>query len=470
MSKLTREDDSLQPPQVSINDLIEELVVGQMNTRMYWNDHPRVQASISELSNLLPALLDHHDRTALDIHVAGDHIVFDRRPLMGVSIAAIRLIEALRERRAGGLRIERGVSDDDYRNLFQFLTDRPDETATLEHHNAEFVRKDCRGIQLLEPTHLVEEDDAPTKGQRISISVHQRMVHTLQETTISMSRGGMIHFDQSRACISSVLDRLNDGKVGSMLSATRYERYDAYTFGHSVRVAVLALTFARTLTDNPDLLNRIGVAALLHDVGKVRVPFEILHCKTRLDAEQQREMQKHAEYGAEILLDHDNCDPMAYAAAFGHHMSESGKGYPNLLHRPSVSLVTRIIKICDVFEALTAVRPYKASMSSLRAFRIMMGMEDSFDRVMLKRFIKAIGVYPAGAQVKLSTGEAGIVIEQSSDLFRPVIEIDTTQEGELISEGDRTELDLSRALEQGSGCASCVVERVLENAEFAPSI
>jgi putative nucleotidyltransferase with HDIG domain len=469
MSKLTREDDSPQPPQVSINDLIEELVVGLMNTRMYWNDHPRVQASISELSNLLPTLLDHHDRTALEVRLVGDHLVFDRRPLMGVSIAAIRLIEALRERRAGGLRLEQDLSEDDYRNLFQFLTDRPDETATLEHHNAEFVRKGCRGIRLLEPTNLVE-DDPPTKGQRISISVHQNMVNTLQETTISMSRGGMIHFDQSQACISSVLESLSDGRVGSMLSATRYERYDAYTFGHSVRVAVLALTFARTLTDNPDLLNRIGVAALLHDVGKVRVPFEILHCKTRLDAEQRREMQKHAEYGAEILLDHDNCDPMAYAAAFGHHMGESGTGYPNLLHRPSVSLVTRIIKICDVFEALTAVRPYKDSMSSLRAFRIMMGMEDSFDRVMLKRFIKAIGVYPAGAQVKLSTGEEGIVIEQSTDLFRPIIEIDTTQEGELLSEEERTELDLSRALEQGSGCASCVVERVLENADFAPSI
>src|SRR5262249_17314636 len=142
-----------------------------------------------------------------------------------------------------------------------------------------------------------------------------------------------------------------------------------------IRVCLMALNYARAFTNDQEFLLRVGSAALLHDVGKARVPFEVLHCKGRLSAEHRREMERHPELGAEILLDSKGVDPMAVTAAFGHHKTTSYGGYPKTLHQAQLSTVTKIVKVCDVFESLTAVRPYKPAMSPVRAYRIMMSMQ-----------------------------------------------------------------------------------------------
>ena len=271
---------------------------------------------------------------------------------------------------------------------------------------------------------------------------------------ISLCHGGSVDFALSQGCVEGILHSF-DSTTGSasMFGAVRYEKYDAYTFGHSIRVAVLALTFARTMTDDMSLLNRIGVAALLHDVGKARVPFEVLHCRTRLDDEQRREMQKHPEYGAEILLDHTGCDPMAIGAAFGHHLDPQGNGYPKMLHHPRVSLVTQIVKLCDVFEALTAVRPYKAAMPPARAFRIMMDMGDAFDRRLLRRFIAAVGVYPQGTRLLLSDGREATVVAQTELVQAPRVRIETDTDGDALDPERCEEKNIAELMRKSEGCA-----------------
>jgi HD-GYP domain-containing protein (c-di-GMP phosphodiesterase class II) len=220
----------------------------------------------------------------------------------------------------------------------------------------------------------------------------------------------------------------------AMLSLARYEQYDAFTFGHSIRVCFLALDFARTMTQDEALLQRIGLAALLHDVGKAWVPFEILHAKGRLSPEERAEMERHTTYGAEILLGAEACDPLAVATAFGHHRMRQGGGYPRTIHEARQSTVLKIVKICDVYEALTAVRPYKPRMSPTRAYRLMLSMEGHFDRALLRHFISTNGFYPTGGRVRLSTGDTARVSRQTADPCRPVVDIEVMRDGEIVAQ------------------------------------
>jgi HD-GYP domain-containing protein (c-di-GMP phosphodiesterase class II) len=457
--------DANQPAiELTINDFVDELVIALVNARIYQEDHPRVREPIAEVRRLLPELCSQHDRSKIEIRVADNQLVFEERPLIGASLSAPRLINAVRDWSAGGIAFERDASEDDLHSALVVLMARAEEDAKRSHDraNEQLARRNCRGVRLLAP---FDDEQAPQDREQranVPISLYQNIVDLLQDTTISLCHGGLIQFEKSQSCIEQVLRNLQSDPAG-LFSAVRYERYDAYTFGHSIRVCILALNFAKTLTSDQALLNRVGVAALLHDVGKAKVPFDVLHCRTRLSPEQRREMEKHPTHGAEILLDHHDCDPMAYGAAFGHHIGNDGQGYPKLLRSAPVSLVTKIVKICDVYEALTAERPYKPSMSPVRAFRIMIGMGDAFDRSLLRRFIVANGVFPSGSQVRLSNGEQARVLQQTGDLLRPVVEIHTNAHGEALDAERRELVDLSQPHGRVQGCS---VELVLRNADL----
>ena len=260
--------------------------------------------------------------------------------------------------------------------------------------------------------------------------------------TVSVCRGGRIDFAPVQAQAEALLKQLHS-KDEPLLGLARQDQYDAFTFGHSVRVAILAMHFARALTDDHDLLIRIGTAGLLHDVGKSLIPFEILHSTKTLSEEERRQMNRHAELGAECLLGHQDSDPLAIAAAFGHHRSPDGSGYPRTTHKYETDMVTRIVKICDVFEALTAARPYKQPMSPIRAYRVMLAMGDKLDRRLMRRFIEVNGIYPVGQFVGLGTGEVAVVRAQSGDPLRPTVAvIDSVLDQDLVSDEQQL-LDLS---------------------------
>jgi HD-GYP domain-containing protein (c-di-GMP phosphodiesterase class II) len=241
----------------------------------------------------------------------------------------------------------------------------------------------------------------------------------------------------------------------------RYERYDAFTFGHSVRVCALAIDFASQLERDPRLLLRIGTAALLHDIGKVGIAPEVLHHRGRLSPEQRREMERHAALGSAILLEQKDIDDVAVAVSHGHHQNLDGTGYPADRLSIEHSVVTRLIRICDVYEALTAVRPYKGAMSPIQAFRVMLESPGTFDPALLRRFIAATGAYPSGSEVELSDGRIARVAGQSGEILRPVVRPERAASGETLDERDRRELDLA-----SPECAGIRVARLLERASL----
>jgi hypothetical protein len=133
---------------------------------------------------------------------------------------------------------------------------------------------------------------------------------------------------------------------------------------------------------------------------------------------------------------------MADTAAFGHHRTRGEQAYPKTAHQHRLGTVSEMIKLCDVYEALTAARPYKEAMPPIRAYRIMIGMADAFDRRLLRRFIEVIGAYPSGQLVELGTGEQARVIRQTADPFAPTVRVITDADGNPLDHDDQPTIEL----------------------------
>jgi putative nucleotidyltransferase with HDIG domain len=299
------------------------------------------------------------------------------------------------------------------------------------------------GVRFLPPYAADAAAVAGDVEEPSAVTVHQSTVDLLQETTIAVCQGRELDLQH----VAGVVEGMTSGlarQAGWLHAMAHYPDHDFFTFGHSIRVALLALDVARSTGADPALLQRIGVAALLHDVGKALVPWEVLHKRGPLSADERQVMQRHPVLGAGVLLSNRGSDPLAVAAAYGHHRTTDGRGYPRSCGEFEQGLVTRLVKICDVYEALTAVRPYKPAMSPSRAFRVMLDMPGHFDPELLRHFVRTVGLHPAGTRVRLDDGSIARVLGQTGDLHRPIVEV-VERGGEAVAPEDRAPFDLSTA-------------------------
>lgn len=438
----------LSAPPATAGQLIDQLVAALVNVRIYAPSHPRVVNSITAVQKHLRDLGETWREDPVRIGMADGMLFFRRRPLLGSSIGSSRLIEALRRLEAGGIELGVAAGNDDVVALVMALGNRHPDGTTWAHVNRDFTERQLRHVQLL-PRY--SEGDAEIGGKdaaeqvarlRVAMGAFQGVIDLLQDVTVSVCRGGQIDFGAVQEHATEVLDhlRLDDGPL---LNLSRHGQYDAFTFGHSARTTVLTLTLARTLFTDRELLTRIGIAAMLHDVGKALVPFELLHVQRPLTVDELAEVHRHPQLGAELLLDHRGSDPLAVAAAFGHHHSAAGHGYPCTLHDHQTSVVTEMIKICDVYEALTAARPHRRPMSPIRAYRLMVSMGNRFDRALLRRFVEHHGIYPVGQRVLLQNGEHALVRAQTRVPTAPLVELLTDEHGVEIDPGQRQCVDLA---------------------------
>src|SRR5690606_28642338 len=160
---------------------------------------------------------------------------------------------------------------------------------------------------------------------------------------------------------------------------------------------------------------------------------EILFKRGRLEPEEWQWMAQHPRLGAQILIEqHESVDPRTIGAAFCHHMRPDGSGYPEPLMPTRPSATSRLIRVCDVFEALTAVRPYKRAMTPIEAFAIMFRNEQDFDPLWLRRFAKTLGLFPIGTRVEMVDGSQAIVDRQTDDITKPSVKLLSGPGGECL--------------------------------------
>lgn len=207
------------------------------------------------------------------------------------------------------------------------------------------------------------------------------------------------------------------------IGITELKSYDDYTYHHSLSVAVLSVAIGIGMGLDEDQLEKLGLSAILHDIGKLMIDVSLINKPYRLTPDEFITVSQHSKFGGEYLQRLNLVDADVYSGVLYHHEKLNGTGYPYGIKGKAIPLFARIIAVADVYDALTSNRPYRKPAQPFEAFEYIMGGVDShFDFEVVQAFAKKIAPYPNGSCVHLSNGDVGIVIDTNPDFpLRPMV-------------------------------------------------
>ncbi len=266
------------------------------------------------------------------------------------------------------------------------------------------------------------------------VSVHEeveqaRKIHTKAKAAVTSMfqearMGKALQLDEIGTLVDDISMSITRNPE-AFLSLSRLKNKDNYTYLHSVAVCALMIALGKQMDLDPALTKDLGMAGLLHDVGKMMIPDEVLNKPGRLTDEEFMIVKNHPLQGWEILKGSEGVCSMALDVCLHHHERVDGAGYPDKLSGEALSLFARMGAVCDVYDAITSNRCYKAGWEPAEAIRKMAEwQEGQFDSIVFHAFVKTIGIYPSGTLVKLKSTRLAVVLEQSEkSLLTPVVKV-----------------------------------------------
>lgn len=337
------------------------------------------------------------------------------------------------------------------------------ETGFLFHHfliktdkQIEKIRRYCSHVYI--DTDKGEDVMTAVSAGEADKKIEQEMKETIQQTLIrEPSPEDKINFDieikeakkaytQSKEVIKNVMHDIRMGRIISsgdakkavnnmtdsimrnrdaLLCLTQLKSKDEYTSFHSINVCILCLAFGRHMGYSEIELKSLGIGALLHDTGKMKIPQEILNKPGNLTDNEFEIMKKHPVYSAEILGKTAGIPQKSIVVAIQHHERHNGTGYPNGLKGEQIDVFGSLSSIADVYDAITSNRVYHNALLPHEALKRMYEWgEKDFHKGLIEQFIKCVGIYPPGTVIKLQTGEIGIVISVNrANVLKPRVAV-----------------------------------------------
>jgi HD-GYP domain-containing protein (c-di-GMP phosphodiesterase class II) len=213
---------------------------------------------------------------------------------------------------------------------------------------------------------------------------------------------------------------------GAIISLARLKTSDDYTYMHSVAVCALMVALSQQLGLNEADTREAGLAGLVHDLGKALMPLEVLNKPGALTPAEFAIMKGHPQAGHGLLLEARGVGPVSLDVCLHHHEKVNGRGYPHGLAGEQISLFARMGAVCDVYDAITSNRPYKAGWDPAESLQKMAlwAREGHFDQAVFQAFVKGIGIYPTGSLVKLTSERLAVVVDQGpGSLLKPLVRV-----------------------------------------------
>lgn len=246
-----------------------------------------------------------------------------------------------------------------------------------------------------------------------------RAKQLLKDQFAAVRLGGSLDVAALTAVAQDISASMRRNKF-ALIGLTRLREKHEYTFVHSIAVSALMIGLGRELKLESPMVEALGLAGLLHDIGKSQVPVEVLDKPGPLDDDEWSKVVTHPERGHAILKRIPGVSSVVLDVCAHHHERLDGSGYPMRLYGEQISLASRIAAICDVYDALTSRRAYKDSRPPADAFAWMLKTRGHFDPTLLRRFRALIGMFPAGTLVRLQRGRLGVVLnEPAADAICP---------------------------------------------------
>jgi putative nucleotidyltransferase with HDIG domain len=401
------------------DDLVRRLGAAVRSAQLYSAGHPIVVRSITALTDSLA--IAHATTPSLAIGIVGDDLVVGDIP---VPRAAENMGELLRRLQQAGVErivVERGVEPAEITRLIQVLAAAdPDQVAGLG------ALRHIRVGRL----QVEERVDAPVGDIATFKRLYDDAVSVAERLWDTTGAEGKPDADASRGIVDSLAQAVAQNRT-ALLALTALKNYDNYTFTHMVTVSILTMGQARGLGIDGALLREFGLAALMHDIGKVKTPTEILNKPDKLDDGELEIMKKHTVDGAQILRRTPEMPTLAPIVAFEHHLRLDGSGYPEKVNRGQLNLATMLCGVADVYDAMRSQRPYQQAFPTDRILAVLQRNDGKqFDQNLVRRFAQLVGIYPAGNLVRLRTGEIAVVTRTyAPDPYRPRVKVLRTADG-----------------------------------------
>jgi putative nucleotidyltransferase with HDIG domain len=236
--------------------------------------------------------------------------------------------------------------------------------------------------------------------------------------------GKAVNNEVAKAVVEDIAESVSRNG-GALISLARLKTADDYTYMHSVAVCALMVALARQLKMSDDEVRAAGFAGLLHDIGKMAVPLEVLNKPGKLTDEEFALVKKHPEEGVRLLHEGGVTDEAVIDVCLHHHEKTNGTGYPKGLDITQISRLAKMGAVCDVYDAITSNRPYKAGWDPAQSLKQMASWANGhFDPQIFQAFVSSLGIYPTGSLVLLDNNFLAVVVDQSAEsLLKPQVKV-----------------------------------------------
>jgi HD-GYP domain-containing protein (c-di-GMP phosphodiesterase class II) len=447
-------------------EAIRLIGVARKRAQIYPSHHPAVSEIVMKLVRVVMEILEM--RPAVSFNIAKGEIFLDEIPLTNATLTHSEFVGLSVAKAMSTLTFRAGITDEEMKKFVELLSGRQtDQVAEREPSFQErLVEKGVEHIQVgalvsLGELNLLEGVSTP--AEQDARSNRDQALELVWETYHDLLAGKAIDYENVELAVKGIVRALlEDREVYRHL--VDIKDYHNYTFNHVVNVAVLSLLFGADLGLSTEQLDSLGVAAFLHDAGKLNVPVDLLRKPDKLTDEEWAVMQRHPAEGALMLLEQCGHQNIGVTVALEHHARYDLSGYPKMASSRKLHLFSRIVSLSDVYDALTSDRSYRRGMMPDQAAAIILsGSGKDFDPALAKLFIQSVGVYPHNCAVLLTNGETAVVHETNpDDPVRPKVR---------LARGDNEIIDL-RGTDIGiSKCVDTAITNArAEDTELAEKI
>ncbi len=400
--------------------LLRYLATASKHLVMFPPEHPIVKRGLEDLVQVVDLLL--RDRDVVTFQIYSDTFFLDNQMLPEESLRNAGLLTTCLDRNVGLFALRRGITDAEVHAFVGLLT--TPVLAVRTAGGAEAVLK-AKGVQRIT---VGPPRDAPPTDMPVEVeptSAYEAGHTVVHELRAKAARHQPLDMNKARVFLSAAIEVVLDNRTAflTLMSGKSYDESSSY---HAVNVAILALLLGTRLGLEQDALMALGMGALLHDIGKVRVPQDLVNRATELSPQDQEVLARHPIHGGDILRDLDGLGRVAAICALEHHAHYDGTGYPSLPAASRPHLFARIVAVADAYDTVTSARrgTQRALRPDLAMKWIAAGLGSIYDPVLGKVFLWMMNVYPVGSVVQLDSGEIAVVLRPSeAHVDRPVVQV-----------------------------------------------
>ncbi len=425
----------IDPVRKTAEQTVVALARAMKNVSFYEVTHPVVAGVVKEIATDLDFLLENQPEFV--IKFSNGYVVIQDTPLLGQHTSIGNLVGACHRRDVDTIVLRQGTTEDELSQLVEVLAADPTEVEAAGGAPQALAARGVRRISIQKLVSRSHDEGSSVPELSAWSWIYTTALDVIRGAANEVRTGRSIDIGSVQSSVREIVDDIV-GERSIVYSLNWMKGMDEYTFVHALHICILAIELGREIGLPRDRLEELGTATLLHDVGKIFVPLEILRKPAKLNEEEFAVISRHPTDGALVLTRESELPPVAAVVAFEHHMHMDRSGYPKMRYPRALHMYSLMTSIVDVYDALTTMRPYRPPLPPQTAVQVMQEqLATRLEPRLLARFLEMLGPYPWGTLLRLN-GDRVVVVTRPNPIApdNPLTRIIDMREGGRVLEDE----------------------------------